>query len=195
MSNSELRALARQQLGGNIFSNNWLYALVARLIISIITSAAGTFLPAIGVFLLTGALSFGGVCFFLNLARGNDKPDLMHVFSGFSNDYVGNLVLGLLIALFTFLWTLLLIIPGIVKSYSYSMAFYIKHDNPDYEWKKCIDESRRIMDGEKERLFLLDLSFLGWAILGVLCCGIGTLWVTPYMQAARANFYEDIKNK
>jgi sugar phosphate permease len=90
-------------------------------------------------------------------------------------------------------WRMSFIIPGIIKSYSYAMSFYIKHDHPEYDWKQCIDESRRMMDGHKWQLFCLDFSFIGWNLLGFLCCGIGLLWVAPYEMASRANFYENLK--
>lgn len=77
--------------------------------------------------------------------------------------------------------------------YAYSMAYYIKLDHPDYGWKACIDESRRLMDGHKWEKFVLDLSFLGWIIVGSLCLGVGTLWVTPYMEATNAQFYEYVR--
>ena len=94
---------------------------------------------------------------------------------------------------FIFLWSLLFVIPGIVKMYAYSMAYYIKLDHPDYGWKACIDESRQLMDGHKWEKFVLDLSFLGWIIVGSLCLGVGTLWVTPYMEATNAQFYEYVR--
>jgi uncharacterized membrane protein len=131
--------------------------------------------------------------YFLLLAREPAEAKLETSFSGF-NDFGANLLIGLMSGLFVFLWSLLLIVPGIIKAYAYSMAFYIKNDNPTYDWKQCLDESQRMMTGNKGKLFLLDLSFIGWILLGALCCGIGTLWVSPYMEAARANFYEDIKN-
>lgn len=91
-------------------------------------------------------------------------------------------------------WTLLLIIPGIVKSYSYAMAFYIKQEHgKNIEAIDAISESRRMMDGYKWQLFCLDFSFLGWYILGILCLGVGVLFVTPYHEVARANFFEALK--
>ena len=93
-------------------------------------------------------------------------------------------------AIFIFLWSLLFIIPGIVKSYSYAMCMYVKSDHPDYDWRACLDTSRQLMQGNKWRLFVLDLSFIGWYIVGAMVVGIGTLWVTPYHQATRAQFYE-----
>ena len=77
-------------------------------------------------------------------------------------------------------------------TYSYSMAFYIQQDSENKDWNYCITESRRVMNGHKWDLFVLDLSFLGWYIVGMLCLGIGVLWVTPYHQMARAHFYETV---
>ncbi len=190
MTASEIRAKARQQLGNNIFGNQWLYALVVCLIVSAISGIAST--TVIIPLLITGPLSFGAAKVFLKLARSGDPIKIEDTFSGFTSDIGGNIILGLLISIFTFLWSLLFVIPGIIKAYSYSMAFHIKHDNPAYTWQQCIDESRKMMDGNKMRLFLLDLSFIGWIIVGVLCFGIGTLWVAPYMATAHANFYEEI---
>ena len=104
-----------------------------------------------------------------------------------------HLVLYILQFIYIFLWTLLLIIPGIVKSYSYSMAFYIMNDHPEYTATQCLDESRRMMNGHKLDLFCLHLSFIGWIIVSILTCGIGVLWVDPYMQLSQANFYEELK--
>jgi uncharacterized membrane protein len=192
MTNSEIRAKARQSLGGNIFANSWMLALVVMLIATIITSVTGSVVPLIGSLLIYGPLMVGVAGYFLAQARQEKTPSLENMFNGFS-DFGNNFVLGLLMYLFIFLWSLLFIIPGIVKSYAYSMAFYLKHDHPEYTWRECLDESQRIMNGKKGQLFLLDLSFIGWWILGALCCGIGTLWVAPYAEAARVNFYEAIK--
>lgn len=190
VSNDILRARARKTLGGNIFSSNWLYPLLASLIISAISGIAGTLI--IGI-LASGILFVGQSKYYLNISRRTTPNDnIQPLTEGIKNDVAGNVILGLLINIFVFLWTLLFIIPGIVKSYSYSMAYYIKCDHPEYSAQQAIDESRRIMHGNKWKLFMLDLSFIGWIILGSLCFGIGTLWVAPYMQAARAEFYLDI---
>ena len=82
------------------------------------------------------------------------------MFRGFQDDFGGTFLIGLMTSLFTFLWSLLFVIPGIVKMYAYSMAYYIKLDHPDYGWKACIDESRQLMDGHKWEKFVLDLMFL-----------------------------------
>ena len=114
------------------------------------------------------------------------------LFKGFYDDAGGNIVLALLTSLFTALWSMLFVIPGIVKAYAYSQVFYIKADHPDYDWKACINESKRMMQGHKGELFALDLSFSGWYIVGALCLGIGELWVAPYVEAAKAHFYQNL---
>ena len=189
--NKVFRANARAQLGGGIFQNNWLMALVVCLIYSAIMSFGSSFL--IGGLLLGGFLMFGICRVFLQLVRSQkDKIDVADLFSG-SDQFTDLLVLNLLQGLFTFLWTLLFIVPGIVKSYAYAMAFYIKHDHPEYDWRQCLDESQRYMKGYKWQLFCLDFSFIGWGLLGLLTCGAGLLWVMPYQYAARTNFYENLR--
>ena len=190
--NSVFRANARTQLGGSIFSNNWLMALLVCLIYSVIISAADS-MVGVGSLILTAFFAYGTAHVFLQLIRGQkNKIEIADLFKG--TDHFGDLViLSILQTLFTFLWGLLFIIPGIVKSYAYAMATYLKYDHPEYDWRKCLDESQRWMDGYKWQLFCLDLSFIGWYFVGLLCCGIGTLWVTPYHEAARANFYENLR--
>ena len=191
VSRPELRARARAKLGGQIFATNWLFALLAIVFASAILSVIS--FTGIGPLLLIGPLSFGLAAIFLSLARGKEKVDLADLFKGFTGaDFVRLLLLGLMEEIFIFLWSLLFVIPGIVKSYSYSQAIYLAYDHPDWDWQKCIDESRRIMDGNKMKLFVLDLSFIGWYIVGMLACGIGVLWVDPYRQAARAEFYQEL---
>lgn len=193
MSRAELKFRAKAQLGNSIFGNAWLLALLACVIMGAITGAAGTIIPGIGAILLTGPITFGLTYMFVKQARDGQPMNLGDLFIGFSADFGGTLLIGLMTMIFTALWSLLFVIPGIVKAYSYSMAYYIKVDHPEYGWQQCIDESRNMMHGHKWDLFVLDLSFLGWIIVGTLCFGIGTLWVTPYMYATKAQFYESIR--
>ena len=112
-----------------------------------------------------------------------------------NKDFTGNFLLVLLQYIYTFLWSLLFLIPGIVKSYSYALAPYIKQDDMGRNRgaNAYITKSREMMDGYKGQLFLLDLSFIGWYLVGALCLGIGVFFVYPYHQVARANFYEELK--
>lgn len=102
------------------------------------------------------------------------------------------LVAGFLQGLYIVLWTLLFIIPGIIAVYRYAMTSYILAENPEMSAGEAIDRSEELMKGNKWRLFCLQFSFIGWSILCALTLGIGTLWLTPYMEAASAAFYRDI---
>lgn len=125
-----------------------------------------------------------------------EKP-YMAAFSVFTENRFGpELINFVLVSIFTFLWTWLLIIPGIVKAYSYSMTPYIVKDmvasGKQVSATDGINASKELMKGHKMALFIFDLSFLGWNILAAITCGIGYLWVTPYYQTAKANFYRHI---
>lgn len=96
--------------------------------------------------------------------------------------------------IYIFLWILLLIIPGIIKSYSYALTPYILVEHPEMSANEAIEESMRLMDGHKFDLFYLQLSFIGWAILSILSLGLGVFWLIPYQMTAQAAFYRDIKN-
>ena len=195
MDRVQIKELSKQQLGGNIFNSKWLMGLVACLIVMMITGACSfvPFVGAIGALILAGPLNFGIAYVFLKLARTGEEIAVGDVFEGFKSDFGGTILLTIMIGIFTFLWSLLFVIPGIVKAYSYSMAYYIKVDHPEYDWQQCINASKEMMNGHKADLFVLDLSFIGWIIVGSCACGIGLLWVEPYMEAARVNFYESIK--
>ena len=101
----------------------------------------------------------------------------------------------LLVFVYTLLWTLQLVIPGIIKAYSYSMTFYILRENPEMTAGDAITASQKMMDGHKMDLFLLSLSFIGWAILASITFGIGYLWLIPYIYTAYAAFYETLKKE
>ena len=98
-----------------------------------------------------------------------------------------------LMYLFIFLWSLLLVIPGIIKMFSYSMTPYILEEHPELSANDAIDRSRAMMKGHKFDLFWLILSFIGWMILCIFTFGIGYIWLLPYMETSIAGFYEDVK--
>jgi len=114
------------------------------------------------------------------------------LFFGFNN-FVQAFVLELINGIFIFLWSLLLIIPGIIKMLAYSMSFFILNENPEISFSDARKKSIEMMDGYKWRLFCLYFSFIGWILLGILTLGILFFWVSPYMQVAKAEFYENIK--
>jgi uncharacterized membrane protein len=125
--------------------------------------------------------------------RGADHRQLAvgDSFIGFSQ-FGRAFACGFLVALFTFLWSLLLVIPGIVKAFSYMLTPYIVLENPQMPVTAAIDESRRLMDGNKWRAFCLALSFIGWWILGVLTLGLLWLWVAPYQAITFGAFYRAV---
>ena len=100
-------------------------------------------------------------------------------------------ITGILVlqTIFVTLWSFLLIIPGIVASYRYRMAYYILLDHPEYGCLQCIRESKSMMYGHKAELFVLDLSFIGWYLLCALTFGILLIWRMPYFEVTYANFY------
>lgn len=151
MTRSELKARARQKLGGGLFQQNWLYAVLATLIFSALVSISSA--AVIGPILLTGPLTYGLSYLYLKQSRTGNKMELAEIFEGFKADFVGNFLLGFLQSLFIALWSMLFVIPGIVKQYSWSMAYYVKIDHPDYDWRACLDEKQAYHHGPQGRAF------------------------------------------
>lgn len=142
-------------------------------------------------FLLPGPFILGQSFYFLAAIR-RSAPRVGLLFKGCS--FFGrSVVLYLLSSLFIFLWTLLLIVPGIIAAYSYAMAYFIIADDPSVRPLEAISRSKQMMVGQKWKLACLQGRFIGWALLGLLTCGIGLLWVYPYYMASVAAFYEDLK--
>ena len=132
---------------------------------------------------------------FKELMVSRDGAVVSNEFSiGFSN-YWHHIWGPLLRAIFTWLWTLLLIIPGIIKALSYAMTAYILVDYPELSANKAIELSMAMMKGHKYDLFYLYLSFIGWILLCLLTLGIGYLWLIPYIQSAQSSFYLDVKEQ
>ena len=94
-----------------------------------------------------------------------------------------------------FLWSLLFVIPGIIKSYEYSMVPYILAENPQISSERAFELSNKMTHGEKWKIFVLDLSFIGWRILGVLCCCVGEIFLQPYVEATYAELYQVMREK
>ena len=100
----------------------------------------------------------------------------------------------ILTGIYTFLWTLLLIVPGIIKSFSYAMTAFVLRDNPELKFNGAIEKSMKMMDGHKFDLFYLYLTFIGWGLLCILTLGrSASCGLSLYMQSASAHFYEDVK--
>ncbi|AEI39812.1 DUF975 family protein [Paenibacillus mucilaginosus] len=185
---TELKTRALEQLRGN-----WFKAAVVTLIVvglSLLVSE----IPKVGSLislLISGPISWGSAYFFLRLRRG-EGASIEDILQGFVR-FVPALVLYLLTTLFVLLWMLLLIVPGIVAALSYSMAYYIRIDEPELSAMEALRRSKEMMKGHRWRFFVLGLSFIGWILLAVVTAGIGFLWVGPYMSVTSANFYTNLK--
>lgn len=145
--------------------------------------------------LLIGPWLMGLATVHLDLVRGSGKIDISIFTSSFRN-FIENLQLGFMYVLHISLWGLLLVGPGIYTYCSYAMCFYVKHDNPDFTWKDCFDESERLMEGNRWRWLKLQWSFIGWKLLGLVAFIVfGYFWVTPYSSVSSAVFYDMVKEE
>jgi uncharacterized membrane protein len=142
------------------------------------------------ILIIGGAASIGYARFNLSLVERRN-PSFDQLFSEFVR-LPRSIAMNLLLLLYILLWTLLLIIPGIIASLSYAMTPYIMAEDTEIGANEAITLSKEMMKGHKATLFYLYFSFIGWALLCALTLGIGCLWLSPYMSAAEANFYRDV---
>lgn len=172
----------------------WGVVVVCQLIFLAISAAASAlsyyYIGAIALVLLSGPLELGINKISLNVVRGEEIRVEM-LFDGFK-DFARSVVLWITNNIFIFLWSLLLIIPGIIKTYAYSMSYFILLDNPEMSANDARKRSMELMQGNKWRLFCLQISYIGWAILSVLTFEILSLWVLPSMRTAEAYFYQSL---
>ena len=199
-SNSAITAHARSALSGN-----WGLAVGVNLVylLLIIGLSIGDgvlcrlLLPkeySIGIFqwIFSGALMVGLSSFFISISH--ERPEFSRLFDGF-NRFGRSFGAYFMYNLFIILWMLLLIVPGIIKTFSYAMTFYILADDSDVGVLDAITRSREMMDGNKVKYWCLCWRFLGWVLLSFLTCGIGFLWLCPYMNTAFSAFYQDLKSQ
>lgn len=182
----QVKLEAKQSLSGK-----WGVAIGTMLVIGLISVAAAY--VSVAALILAGVLGVGMAIVMLEIVRGW-KVEFGDAFKGFNN-FGTNCLAGVLVGVFTALWSMLFVIPGIVKTYSYAMTYYILADHPEMKPKDAITASRVMMDGHKFDLFVLELSFFWWHLLGGITFGLAYLYVGPYMAAARAKFYETIKDE
>ena len=219
MDSREIRAKARKALSGNwgiavlagliaallgaaaysgSFNLNIDMDLVQRFspelvpILTPLLAAMGTAATAVSAanLILGGVIRLGYCRFNLRLADGRSGT-IGDLFSEFGR-FLDGFLLNLLTTIFVVLWSLLLVIPGIVASYSYAMAPYIMQEDPECSAMEAIRRSKAMMDGHKGELFWLDLTFIGWELLSGLTLGIGALFLVPYQESARAVFYREL---
>ena len=172
----------------------WGIAISTFLVYMLISAAAGS-IGKIGPLLsllITGPLLLGAANFSLSIARGTTAY-LEQLFQGF-NRFAEALLAYVLMVLIVILWSILLIVPGIIAALSYSLTFYILWDEPHISATDALTKSKKLMNGYKMKLFLLGLRFFLLALLCILTLGIGFFWFVPYVHVTMALFYEDIKS-
>ena len=222
MSGKELRAWAREALKNNwakavlVFLVGGLFCSGLNLVSQVSSSASGaeeeitsmlSWMPRdvlamlltlsivswLVVFVLSGVSTMGMCSFNLNLLFRREAR-FSDLFSHFHRIGTG-IAMSFVIAFFTMLWTMLLIIPGYIAAYRYAMVPYLMAEFPELRVMDAMRESKRLMKGNKWRLFCLHLSFIGWELLSLLTMGIGYLFVAPYAGMAEAAFYLDVTGR
>jgi len=197
---SQLKKAAKESLSGR-----WGFAVLTVILFSIIQGVPGLFgsdidEPANTMDLVVSLVSIllipvgvGWTWIAMSIARGEETKvtDLFEPYGMFFK------VIGLAIVqlFFILLWLLLLVVPGIIKSFSYMLTFYILRDEPSIGILEAITRSRKMMDGHKMEAFLLLLSFIGWALLGIVTLGLAFLWITPYFSVTFAKFYDRVRGE
>ncbi|NSG34276.1 DUF975 family protein [Coprococcus comes] len=174
---------------GNLFNAEMITGLLAGIatVVILIVLVAKVFVGNL--------LKMGGYRFFI--LNQTAQPGIGTLLDGFRSGHYVNIVLTMFLRdLFTALWSLLLVVPGIVKHYEYLMVPYIIAENPAMDYKEAFQISKQMMDGEKMEAFIMDLSFLGWYLLSAVTCGLlAIFYVNPYVQASFAEMYTFNKQK
>jgi uncharacterized membrane protein len=207
-TNSEIRQATLALMKGNwkpavvvtlvyllvVYAGTFVSALVGKGVGEPVGGAVQEILSLLVAILVIYPMTFSLVKLFLGFVRGEQQLHAGGVFSTFNTPYYGKSIgLYLLTMIFTFLWTLLLIVPGIIKSLSYALAPYILAENPELTANEAINRSMEMMKGHKMALFLIILGYAGFALLSILALGIPLLWIHPYYQAVFVKFYEEVK--
>lgn len=174
---------------GNLFNVGMITGLLAGIatVVILIVLVAKVFVGNL--------LKMGGYRFFI--LNQTAQPGIGTLLDGFRSGHYVNIVLTMFLRdLFTALWSLLLVVPGIVKHYEYLMVPYIIAENPEMDYKEAFQISKQMMDGEKMEAFIMDLSFLGWYLLSAVTCGLlAIFYVNPYVKASFAEMYTFNKQK
>ena len=177
--------LSNMNLGfGDVSDGVGLLILIIFIIVAIVAGLAAL---AFNIFVLA-PFKVNAQQYFKQASQGDvDMNYLLYAFG--KGRYLGTVASMFWSALLNFLWFLLFFIPGIVKTYAYSMVPYILGDNPTIGRKRAVQLSNQMTRGYKWRMFVLDLSFIGWFLLGALALGVGVLFVLPYYNTTKAELY------
>ena len=131
-------------------------------------------------FIVNGLITFGSLSFYLKISRG-EEVEFNELFKK-THMFIPYILISLLTGIFTVLWSFLFLIPGIIAALSYSQSLLIALDNPNMDAMETIKKSKELIDGHKMDYFVLNLSFIGWGILGIFTCGILYFWLIPYIS-------------
>jgi len=192
MQQSALKFKAKEAIRGNLWS------IVAILIVAYVVQMALSYLTffagGVGSLLVAGPISISLAMIFLKLLHDHKKPQVEDILLGFKNGNFGRGLIGYLRYLvFTLLWSLLFVVPGIIKVLSYSQMFYLMADDPKLEPSEAQTKSMKLMSGHKMELFSLYLSFVPWLLLVVVTVGLALIYVAPYFSATMAEYYNYLK--
>ncbi len=183
--------------------SSWMERIMGRMSMEIVLVTLGTLVvtttllalvwTAVTIF-ITNLLKVGEASFYLESRRNRASAGVGHILCMFTGEtYLPVFLTMFLRGLFITLWTLLLIVPGIIKRYEYRMVPYILAENPRMRTGEVLALSRQMMNGHKWECFILQLSFAGWFLLGALMCGMGVPFVIPYYNATMTEFYGGLK--
>ena len=201
-TNQEYKNIALAALKGN-----WAPAVVCAIVYMVVTGIYSSFsvlnadgtsatLSVLSLLFMFGVMypiQVGYYCAHRDLIVKGDAELVQNTFKITFSNWGRNALGMLLMFVFTFLWALLFIIPGIIKAFAYAMTPYILVDKPELSANQAIDLSKEMMKGHKFDLFWLSLSFIGWILLSILTLGIGMFWLMPYITTSMGAFYEDVK--
>lgn len=203
-TSKEIRVRAWNSLKGKYW-NAFLAVIVLLVVISVTQSvvdgitaatkstAVATILSVAYFLFVQFPIELGTSKFFI--VNTYEKPAIALLFSGFNKHLAKNALIYLWATIKVFLWALLFVIPGIIKAFEYAMIPYILAENPEITSKEAFELSKKMMTGNKWRYFVLSFSFIGWVLLAMLTFGIGALFLAPYIDAALAEFYVEVKNQ
>jgi uncharacterized membrane protein len=211
-NNAEYRRKGRELTKGKIL-NIFLVGLIFSIIVGAVTGVGASFNPVLGddfitvvdpgnpavaqlfnliALALSGYVTFGYTKMFIGVSK-NEKPEFEPILTaGVKEQPINAPLLSLISNFFIGFWTLLFIIPGIVKSYSYALSSYLLVNDKTLGPVDAITKSRTFMNGKKMQLFMLDLGYLGWYLLSLFTLGILSIWVSAWHQTARTLFFADV---
>ena len=187
INRAEIKADAKDKIKGKI-----LPIFIIGVVYFVVMTVLG--FTMIGALVLGGAFYIALIAIFLNLAKNKKEPEVKDLFTTMTTkDIARGFFAYIRLTFFTFVWSLLFVIPGIVKSIAYSQMFFLLADNEDMTAAEAQKKSIEMMRGHKWEYFVLNLSFIGWAILALFTFGLLYIWLMPYMKATLANYYLKLK--